>query len=113
MVLFFWAMFFYERRMYRVRRLDCAGPAGAALLDVLEAEHEMNIRLFMPALVALWGGFTALVFARPAVFLEGGWHVALGALQTLGLAGYVAHVSSFYKRIARRIEAARAEWDAR
>ena len=56
MVLLFWMMFFYERRMYRVRRLDCAGPAGAALLDVLEAEHEMNIRLFMPALVALWGG---------------------------------------------------------
>lgn len=113
MVLLFWAMFFYERRMYRLRRGDSAGPESAALLDILEAEHELNIRALMPALLVVWGGFTALVFGAPEVFIARGWHVALGALQVVGLLGYLGHVVRFYLRITGRIVAARAEWQDR
>ncbi|MFO0603561.1 MAG: hypothetical protein U0324_10330 [Polyangiales bacterium] len=109
MVLLFWGMFVRERRMYRARRRDVAGPAGAALLDALEREHELNIRAFMPATVAAWVAATALVFAAPGVFLVGGWHVALGALQALGFAGYLAHVARFYHRVIDRVVEARAE----
>lgn len=112
MVLLFWAMFVYERRMYALRRGDNAGPEGAALLDVLEAEHERNIRRLMPALLVVWAGFTALVTALPEVFLARGWHVALAALQTAGLFGYLRHVIRFYASVTRRIAAARAEREA-
>lgn len=110
MVALFWGMFFYERRMYRLRRRDSTGPASRALLDVLEAEHELNIRRLMPALLLVWGSFTALVFARPDLFIARGWHVALGALQVVGLLGYLRHVSLFYLSVIGRIVAARAEW---
>lgn len=113
MVLLFWAMFVYERRMYRLRRGDGGGPQALALIDTLEAEHEHNIRVFMPALLVTWGGFAALAYGRPDVFFEGGWHVALGALQTLGLLGYLAHVIRFYLRVTGPIVAARAEWERR
>ena len=111
MVAVFWVMFFRERRMYRVRRVDSAGPAGAALLDLLEHEHELNTRYFMPALLLVWGVFTALVFGLPEVFLRGGWHVALGVLQVLGLVAYLGHVRRFYVGITGRIVAARREWE--
>lgn len=109
----FWAMFVYERRMYRLRRGDSGGPKALSLLDVLEAEHERNIRVFMPALLVTWGGFAALAYGRPDVFFDGGWHVALGALQTLGLLGYLAYVIRFYLRVTGPIVAARAEWERR
>lgn len=112
MVLLFWAMFVLERRMYRLRRGDSAGPASAELLDLLEREHELNIRLLMPALLVTWGGFTVLVLRAPATFLDGGWHVALALLQALGLLGYLGHVIRFYGSVTGRIVAARAEWGA-
>lgn len=113
MVLLFWGMFLYERRMYRLRRADGGGPESAALLDLLEAEHELNLRALMPALLAAWGASTALVFAAPGVFLARGWHVALGALQALGMLAYLAHVIRFYLGVTGRIVAARAEWHDR
>lgn len=112
MVLLFWAMFFLERRMYRLRRGDSAGPASTELLDVLESEHELNIRFLMPALLVIWGVFTVLVIRAPATFLDGGWHVALGVLQAAGLLGYLAHVIRFYGSVTGRIVAARVEWGA-
>lgn len=112
MVLLFWGMFLYERRMYDLRRGDGTGPEGAALLDVLAAEHEFNIRRLMPALLVVWGGFTALVAALPTVFIARGWHVALAVLQTVGLFGYLRHVLRFYASVTGRIAAARVEWEA-
>ncbi len=113
MVLIFWGIFFLERRLYRLRRGDSDGPESAALLDLLAAEHELNARVLMPALLVTWGAFTALVTLEPATFLGEGWHVALGVLQMVGLLGYLAHVIRFYASVTGRIVAARVEWSAR
>lgn len=112
LVAVFWAMFFYERRMYRIRRADSAGPEGSALLDLLEREHESNITRLMPALLVVGIAFTALIRYAPETFLGRGWHVALATLQALGLFGYLRHVITFYASVTDRIVAARAEWDA-
>ncbi len=109
MLLAFWGTFVRERRIYQARRRDLAGPVGAALVDALEQEHELNIRLWMPALVVVWGAMTALLFAKPDVFLTGGWHVAFGALQALGLGGYLAYMVRFYRRVIDRVVEARSE----
>ncbi len=113
MVFLFWVMFLLERRMYRLRRGDSSGPASAALLDVLEVEHDLNIRVLMPALLAMWVACTAAVLRAPETFLTGRWHVALGVLQALGLLGYLAHVIRFYASVTGRIVAARVEWSER
>lgn len=110
LVLLFWLMFFYERRMYRLRREDSAGPRGAALLDLLEAEHELNLRALMPALLVSWALLCAVVFGARDLMLRDGWHVALGALQAAGLLGYLRHVLRFYHRISGLIVDARDEW---
>jgi hypothetical protein len=108
----FWMMFVYERRMYRLRMRDSAGPQGAVLLDTLARDHQLSLRALVPTSLALWVGFTVLVLRYPAVFLDRGWHVALGWLQALGLLGYLAYVWRFYHGIAERVLAARTEWDA-
>lgn len=110
--LIFWTMFAYERRLYRMRRQDSAGPHGAALLEVLEADHELSLRVLIPLSVLSWGGYAALVARYPQQFLDHGWHVALASLQALGILGYLALVWRFYRGITAKILAARAEWEA-
>lgn len=107
----FFLMFIYERRLYRLRRQDSAGPNGLLLLALLEQDHELSLRVLVPVSTLLWSGFAALLAAFPETFLQKGWHVALASLQALGLIGYLALVWRFYRSITGHILAARAEWD--
>jgi hypothetical protein len=104
--------FAYEQRMYTLRMRDSGGPQGAALLKILEGEHQFSMRVAMPASVILWAICAGLVLYYPATFIDGGWHIALGVVQAAGLVGYLAHVWRFYLSITDRIVAARAEWDS-
>lgn len=108
----YFLMFIYERRLYRVRRRDSAGPQGLLLLQLLEQDHELSLRVLVPLSILMWGLFAALLAAFPELFLRKGWHVALASLQALGLVGYLILVGRFYHSITERILAARAEWDA-
>jgi hypothetical protein len=110
--LIFLVMFAYERRMYRARMADSGGVEGAALIRVLEREHLLNLRVLVPLMLLGWGGSAALVLRYPALFLDEGWHVALGIVQALGMLGYLAHVWRFYVANTPQILAARTEWDA-
>lgn len=101
----------YELRMYAVRRGDSAGPAGVVLLDILERDHLVSLRVISPALLLAWGGAALAVWRFPGVFLEGGWHVALGVAQALGLLAYLGFVWRFFRGLAGHILAARREWD--
>lgn len=107
----FFLMFIYERRLYRVRRLDSAGPEGLKLIVLLEQDHELSLRVLVPLSVLCWGLFTLLLALFPEVFVRGGWHVALACLQALGLIGYLALTWRFYRNITDQILAARKEWD--
>lgn len=107
----FFLMFIYERRLYRVRRLDSAGPEGLKLIVLLEQDHELSLRVLVPLSVLFWGLFTLLLALFPEVFVRGGWHVALACLQALGLIGYLALTWRFYRSITDQILAARKEWD--
>lgn len=104
-------MFFFERRMYRLRRADSAGPAGLPLLDLLERDHDLSLRVLMPLTLLLWTAAALAVACWPRTFLAGGWHTALGLVQAAGMLGYVFQVASFYRSITDRIVAARSEWD--
>lgn len=110
--LLFWTMFAYERRLYRMRRQDSAGPHGAALLEVLERDHELSLRVLIPLSVLSWGVYAGVVARYPEPLLNQGWHVALAWLQALGILGYLALVWRFYRGITAKILAARAEWEA-
>jgi hypothetical protein len=111
LITIFWVMFFYERRLYRARRADSAGPSGLALLELLEREHELNLRLLVPINLVLCVVMSWLVISRPTIFIQDGWHVALGSVQALGLLIYLALVWRFYLSAAPRVVAARAEWE--
>jgi hypothetical protein len=110
--LVFWIMFAYEQRLYRVRFSDSAGPAGAALLDVLERDHRRNLVALVPVMLVTWGAFAAGVHLRRDLFVDRGWHVALGCVQAAGMLGYLAYVWRFYAKVSGLIVAARAEWHA-
>ena len=110
--LLFWTMFVYERRLYRMRRHDSAGPHGAALLEVLERDHELSLRMLIPLSALSWVIYAGLLARYPETFLNHGWHVALASLQALGILGYLALVWRFYRGITAKILAARAEWEA-
>ncbi len=107
----FFLMFIYERRLYRIRRQDSAGPKGLLLIERLERDHELSLRVLVPLSTLMWGLFAVLLAAFPDFFLKKGWHVALASLQALGLLGYLALVWHFYRSITEHILAARAEWD--
>jgi hypothetical protein len=110
MAVVFLMMFALEQRMYRLRRRDSGGPAGLALLDLLETEHRTNLRVLMPLFCGSWLLLAGLVLAWPEVFITRDWHVALGAIQALSILGYFLTVLRFYARITDLILAARTEW---
>lgn len=113
LIVVFWLMFFYERRTYRQRMTDSAGPAGKALLETLLREHELNVRGLVPLTLVAWGGAAAALAYAPDLFVARGWHVLLGTLQALGMLGYLFHVLRFYRALDAPIVAARREWSGR
>lgn len=109
---FFWVMFAYELRMYRLRRADSAGPVGSVLLDKLEREHRQSLFGWMPLLSLIWGAMAGCVWRWPDLFIARGWHVGLAIGQAAGLVIYLAVVWHFYLRISDEILAAYSEWNS-
>lgn len=103
-------MFFVERRLYVDRRADSSGAIGKQLLDLLEAEHMLNLRLLAPAMALAFGG----VFAARLWWPEQtqGWAFAFDVAQAVGLAGYVFHVQRLYRSVKDLIVEARTEWQS-
>lgn len=106
--LTYWIMYAYEMKLYRARRADGPHPRAARLLDVLEREHKLNLRVLAPAIVGGWTLTALLVRGWPATFIEGGWHVLFGWTQAAGMVAYLAYVGRFYREIADDVLAARA-----
>lgn len=103
-------MFLYERRMYQLRRADSGGPRGLRLLDLLERDHLLSMRALMPLTLLLWSAAALAVWRWEALFLDTGWHVALGLAQAAGMLGYLLLVTGFFRGITGAILDARTEW---
>ncbi len=106
--LIYWFMYWYELRLYRVRREDSPHPRAAALLEVLEREHRLNLFVLAPAIVGGWAVTALMVRTWPVAFLDGGLHVLLGWVQAAVMIGYLAYAGRFYRGIAGEVLAARA-----
>lgn len=105
-----WFMFFVERRLYVDRRADSSGAVGKQLLDLLEAEHLLNLRVLAPALTVAFGGVFAARVWWPTQTQS--WVVAFDVAQMIGLAAYVFHVQRLYRSVKDLIVEARTEWQS-
>jgi hypothetical protein len=105
-----WFMFFVERRLYVDRRADSSGVVGKQLLDLLEAEHLLNLRVLAPALAVAFGGVFAARLWWPAQTQS--WVFAFDVAQAIGLAVYVFHVQRLYRSVKDQIVEARTEWQS-
>jgi hypothetical protein len=104
-------MFVYERRMFRLRLGDSAGPQGTVLLSILDREHVLSMRVIMPVTLLQWSASALAVARWPEIFIAHGWHAALGWAQAAGLLGYLWLTLRFFQGIRERVVAARSEWD--
>ncbi len=108
LAVFVWVMFVVERRLYVDRRADSSGPVGKQLLDLLEAEHVLNLRVLAPGMVVAFGGVFAARVKWPDQLAP--WSLGLDLVQALVLLGYLVHVFLLYRRSRVLIVEARTEW---
>ena len=105
-----WAIFALDLRMIRRRIIDSSGPAGSRLYAIVEQEQSLNIRFFMPAIMAFNLLAMILVWSQRAFFIEKGNHVIIALVQLVAAFGYLLYVMRFFARIVPLIVKTRQEW---
>ena len=105
-----WAIFALDLRMIRCRIIDSSGPAGSRLYAIVEQEQSLNIRFFMPAIMAFNLLAMILVWSQRAFFIEKGNHVIIALVQLVAAFGYLLYVMRFFARIVPLIVKTRQEW---
>ena len=71
-----WGLYAWDLRVVRRHAVDFQTPGEQALLADIVRDQQANIRLLMPATVAMQGLSWWLVQARPDLMLERHWHLA-------------------------------------
>ena len=71
-----WGLYAYDLKVVRRHAGDFRTRGEQALLADIIRDQQANIRVLMPATVALQGGAWWLVHAYPAPMLERHWHLA-------------------------------------
>jgi hypothetical protein len=98
-----WFLFAFDLGMIRKRRDECHGSEKEYLCDMLERDQLLNVRVLMPGLALFHLAAYLLIHFRPATFVAGSWHLALGIAQLVGGIFYLTYVLGFYRRIAPMI----------
>jgi hypothetical protein len=107
LTLVLFAMFLYERRLYRFNRV--LDRDSRMLITRLARDHRLGYRIIVPFSIVLTGLMAFAVVKYPETFIEHGWHVALVWLQVAGVAAYLAYSWRFYRTLGEAIVAARRE----
>ena len=105
-----WALFALDLRMIRRRIIDSSGPVGSRLYAIVKQEQSLNIRLFMPAIVAFNLLAMILVWSQQVFFIQKANHVIIALVQTTAAFGYLLYVMRFFARIVPLIVKTRQEW---
>jgi lipoprotein signal peptidase len=105
-----WGLFFWDRRLVRLRSQDSAGPVGSRLYAMVGADQWLNIVFIIPAIFVFNAGSAFAIYARPEFFLQRQGHLILIALQAIGLLFYLAFVLRAFIKFIPLILATRQEW---
>lgn len=84
-----WGLYAYDLRIVRRHAPDFGTEEERALLADIVRDQRLNIGVMMPAAIAYQGLCWWLVHRWPAVFLAGGWHLALIGLTLLFSLNYL------------------------
>jgi hypothetical protein len=95
-----WALFAYDLKLLRARRIARPDDAHAALFDVVEQEQRRQIRLVYPVLLSLSTAAAASMHIFPGLMLRDGWHSALASVTAIGLCGYVWYVVRLFRVVS-------------
>ena len=107
-----WLLFFYDLRLIRAREADSAGPASNRMVTFVRRDQVANIVVLVPGVFFFNLACYLCIRARPELFLDRHYHVALALLQVVGFGGYLLYVVRHFRLIAPEVAAARAEWMA-
>ena len=105
-----WILFFYDLRLIHARQRDSAGQAGNRLYDRVRRDQLLNLTLLLPGVFLLNVLCAICIRTWPEIFVRGGAHLYLIALQIVGFAGYLIYVVRFYINLAPSILEAHREW---
>ena len=103
-----WVTFVFDLRMIRALKSETSPGKYRELIQVVEDEQMLNIRVFLPLATLFYAGVALAMHRWPALATDRS-AIALGASQLLGLLGYLAYSIAFYNRITPLILESRAE----
>jgi hypothetical protein len=95
-----WFLFIFDLRIIRRGLEETRERAGAELFRIVEKDQFFNIRILVPSNFLFNASAWAAVSYWPDLFLDRGWHAALGALQLIASLFYMSYSLGFYSRIS-------------
>jgi hypothetical protein len=107
-----WILFVVDLKIIAARCRDSTGEAGMRLCEAVRRDQWFNIKVLVPALFLLNAACTLAIWRWPDVFIVGGAHAYLIAINFCALAGYLIYVVRLYNRLAPLVSAMRSEWYA-
>jgi len=108
--VFVWALFIHDLRIIRQRTKDSTGDSSFRLYAIVLADQWANIRFVVPVALIVNLASAVAIKLFPDFFIEHHGHLALVALQGLGLLGNLIYIIRSFTRITPLISAAREEW---
>ena len=104
-----WMTFAVDLRMIRRSKTGATTPASMELIDILQRDQELNLRLIVPLMMFFSALACAFVYSMPELFVFRHGHLIFAGSQILFLSVYIVYSLRLYRRIAPLILRQRQE----
>jgi hypothetical protein len=95
-----WLLFIYDMRLIHARVAESRNDSDRALYAHARSDQLLNIRLFVPLLIALNLVFAFAIWRWPDLFIARACHIWLISIQLLSFIGYLFYTSRYFSAIA-------------